>query len=52
MGVQVDSGRNQQARGEARISVDGAAVQVWVVPTDEERQIAREVSELLGASRG
>jgi xylulose-5-phosphate/fructose-6-phosphate phosphoketolase len=33
----------------SRISADGSAVPVWVVPADEERQIAREAAELMGA---
>jgi acetate kinase len=35
-----------------RISAPEAAVQVWVIPTDEERQIARETAELLGRAKG
>lgn len=50
LGIQLDEGRNQQARGETRISRDGSPVQVWVVPTDEERQIARETVELIQMS--
>jgi acetate kinase len=33
--------------GEGRISADDSAVQVWVVPTDEERMIARHTRRLL-----
>jgi len=41
--------RNQAATGghTARISADESHTQVWVIPTDEERQIAREVAGLL-----
>ena len=38
--------RNTMGRG--RISADGASVSVWVVPTDEERMIARYASQTLG----
>jgi acetate kinase len=42
LGLQLDQARNANASGEpTRISASGAAVQAWVVPTDEERQIAR-----------
>jgi acetate kinase len=50
MGVRIDAARNDQATGgeqPTRISGDGAAVQLWVVPTDEEGQIARELYDVL-----
>ena len=49
LGLHLDSGRNGAAAGDApaRVSADGAAVRVWVVPTDEEGQIARELYDLL-----
>jgi acetate kinase len=49
LGVAIDAGRNARATGAAaeRISDDAAAAQVWVVPTDEEGQIARELYDLL-----
>jgi acetate kinase len=34
-----DEGRN--AAGQGRISADGSRIAVWVIPTDEERMIAR-----------
>jgi len=45
LGIQLDADLNAKPRnGEARrIGVDGSAVQVWTIPTDEERQIARNV---------
>jgi acetate kinase len=51
-GIEMDPGRNHRVTGDApqRISIDSAAVQVWVVPTDEEGQIARELYDLLRAS--
>jgi acetate kinase len=50
MGVKLDEARNRQARGGqeiARISTDGSPVTVLVVPTDEERMIARETLRTL-----
>jgi acetate kinase len=50
LGLRLDASRNNAARGEpARINADDAAVQAWVIPTDEERQIARETHTLLNA---
>jgi acetate kinase len=46
LGVEVDAGAN--AAGGPRISVAKARVSVWVIPTDEERMIARHTRELLG----
>jgi len=48
LGIRLDEGRNRVAgpTAPARISADGSAVPVWVVPADEERQIAREVAGL------
>jgi acetate kinase len=47
--VSLDAGRNDAAVGDAdaRVSAD-ASTAVWVVPTDEEGQIARELFDLLG----
>jgi acetate kinase len=45
MGIQLDEKRNREARGGMgidRISTDDSPVTVLVVPTDEERMIARE----------
>jgi len=49
LGVTLDEGRNGAATGgdPALISAGGGPTAVWVVPTDEELQIAREVSALL-----
>jgi acetate kinase len=49
LGVRIDAGRNRAAgpAAPARISADDSSVPVWVVPADEERQIAREVAGLL-----
>ena len=42
LGLRVDAERNHAANGKAamRISAESAAVQAWVIPTSEERQIA------------
>jgi acetate kinase len=47
MGVEIDEEANQAARGEADISTAGAAVRVLVIPTNEERMIARETAEVI-----
>ena len=49
LGVALDAGRNGRATGAAteRVSGDAAGAQVWVVPTDEEGQIARELHDVL-----
>jgi acetate kinase len=53
LGVRLDEARNQAAGpdAQARLSPDGAAVSVWLIPADEERQIARDVFDLLGPGR-
>ena len=52
MGVTVDRQRNHDARGDevARISTDDSKVTVLVVPTDEERMMAREALRALSRS--
>jgi acetate kinase len=45
LGVKLDAARN--AKGGGRISAPGAPVSAWVVPTDEERMIARYTSQAL-----
>lgn len=45
LGVRLDPARN--VRGVGRISADGSAVDVWVVPTDEEGMIARHTVAVL-----
>jgi acetate kinase len=47
LGIAVDDGRNAAGTGERVISPAGARVTVCVVPTDEEREIADEVLDLL-----
>jgi acetate kinase len=53
MGIQLDERRNREARGfdeVCRISTDDSRVIVLVVPTDEERMIARETLRTLSRS--
>jgi acetate kinase len=50
LGIALDSRRNEKASGEppAAIHAEGSAAAVWVIATDEERQMAREVRRVLG----
>lgn len=53
MGITLDARRNREARGFAevcRISTDDSKVAVLVVPTDEERMMAREALRALSRS--
>jgi acetate kinase len=50
LGITIDPNRNQQ--NAAVISTDGAAVNVRVIPTDEELVIARSVASVLGMPGG
>lgn len=53
LGMSLDAARNVAApKGEpARISTDDSRVAIWVIPTNEELQIAREVFGLLSEPR-
>jgi acetate kinase len=48
-GMIMDPERN--ALGEGRISADTSSVPVWVIPTDEERLIARHTMDVLNLGR-
>lgn len=48
LGIVLDPERNR-GRGERRISADGSPIEVWVVPTNEELEIARQVAALVDA---
>jgi acetate kinase len=52
MGITLDDRRNRDARGDeiSRISTDDSKVTVLVVPTDEERMMAREALRALSRS--
>ncbi|RME25775.1 MAG: acetate kinase [Deltaproteobacteria bacterium] len=48
LGVELDRKRNEQMRGrEGRISAERSKVDVWVVPTDEERVIAEDTRAIM-----
>jgi acetate kinase len=47
LGVELDDKRNRDGKG--RISADGSRVSAWVVPTDEERMIAKYTRSALTA---
>ncbi len=49
MGAMLDPRRN--ADGKGRISADASSVPVWVIPTDEERLIARHTMRVLETGR-
>jgi acetate kinase len=46
LGVELDDARNR--RGAGQISSDASRVPVWVIPTDEERMVARHTGTVLG----
>lgn len=48
LGLRLDPEANAEGPGERRVSAAASAAEVWVVPTDEEREIARATLELLG----
>ncbi len=49
LGIEIDDDRNElESRAERRISPDGAAVEVLVIPTNEELEIARQALQLIG----
>jgi acetate kinase len=50
LSVVADEARNKASSG--RISADGSQVAAWVIPTDEERMIARHTVGLLGLGIG
>jgi len=53
LGIAIDKGANDSAeRGPRRISPDGAAISVCVVPTDEELEIATQTAHLLAERAG
>jgi len=52
IGVRLDPQRNQTVRGESDISAADAPVRVLVIPTNEERMIARETAEVVTGGQG
>ena len=51
MGVKIDPEANQCRGKERLISTPDSAVQVWVVPTNEELMIAQDTAELVNAAK-
>lgn len=47
LGLELDPEKNIAASGEARISAENSKIEVWVIPTNEERVVARETYRLL-----
>lgn len=47
LGVRLDEAANQAAVGESRITTADSAVAAYVIPTNEELEIARQVAELV-----
>lgn len=47
LGVRIDPERNASGPRERRISADDSAIEVWVVPTNEELEIARLTAETI-----
>ena len=51
MGVKLDPEANKVRGKEMKISAPDSAVQVWVVPTNEELMIAQDTAELVNAAK-
>lgn len=47
LGIVLDAEANARACGEASISAPGSRTQIWVIPTNEELVVARQVKQLL-----
>ncbi len=47
LGITFDPIKNAQAKGEMSIHADPSRTQVWIVPTNEEIVVARQVNQLL-----
>jgi acetate kinase len=50
LGLELDEQRN--AKGAGRVSADTSRISVWVIPTDEERMVARHTAQVLGLATG
>jgi acetate kinase len=49
LGLALDNAANERARGEMSIADAASSVRAWVIPTDEERVIARHTLALVGS---
>ena len=47
LGVKIDPEQNKKRGDEIKISTDDSAVQVWIIPTNEELMIAQDTAELV-----
>jgi acetate kinase len=47
LGITLDTQRNLSATGQSSAAIGAGGVSVWVIPTDEERQVAEEVFRLV-----
>ncbi len=52
LGVELDSGKNENCKGECDISTGDAGVRVLVIPTNEELAIARETARVVSGMNG
>ena len=52
LGLTLDPAANADGPAERRVSGEDSTAQVWVVPTDEEREIARATVQLLDVPHG
>ncbi len=48
LGIEIDDALNQTKGGERKISTAESAIGIWVIPTNEELEIARQAFELKG----
>ena len=51
LGVKIDPEQNKKRGDEIKISTDDSAVQVWIIPTNEELMIAKDTAELVKAAK-
>ena len=51
MGVKIDAEKNKLRGQEVKISTEDSAVQVWVIPPNEELMIAQDTAELVNAAK-
>jgi acetate kinase len=47
LGIELDPNLNLNAKGEVKISVEHAPVQIWIIPTNEELIVARQSKQIL-----
>ena len=50
LGLRLDVAANADGPPERRVSSDSSTAQVWVVPTDEEREIGRATLSVVGVA--